>query len=121
MRMYEASPSGSPRHSALPNDVFSHPTTDCTENPVRFAGASTYALSRTISSVNGFQNAGHDTPAEIEERVAVPSGGVPPVIADVGTMRSPTGASAWAKGVPGQTVLPATTRGERVDQGEQDD
>src|SRR3990167_5725038 len=121
MRMYEASPSGSPRHSALPNDVFSHPTTDCTENPVRFAGASTYALSRTISSVNGFQNAGHDTPAEIEERIAVHSGGVLPVIADVSTMRRPTRASTLTKVVPLATALTSTTRGERVDQGEQDD
>src|SRR3990170_3968411 len=122
MRMYEASPSGSPRHSALPNDVFSHPTTDCTENAVRFAGASTYALSRTISSVNGFQNAGHDTPAEIEERIAVHSGGVVPVIAEVSTMRRPMRASTLTKVVPLATALTSATRGgERVDQGEHDD
>src|SRR3972149_4370424 len=123
MRMYEASPSGSPRHSALPNDVFSHPTTDCTENPGRFAGASTYALSRTISSVNGFQNAGHDTPAEIEERIAVHSGGVLPVIAEVSTMRRPTRASTLTKVVPLDilALTSAATRGERVNQGEQDD
>src|SRR3990170_2874162 len=127
-RTYDSSLSGVWRHCALPRVVFTHPTNSAR---VPFVGACTtyskgesaYAVLRTISVVNGFQNAGHDTPAEIEERIAVHSGGVLPVIAEVSTMRRPTRASTLTKVVPLDilALTSAATRGERVDQGEQDD
>src|SRR3990167_10228391 len=125
-RTYDSSLSGVWRHCALPRVVFTHPWNSAR---VSFVGAwttcskgeSAYAVLRTISVVNGFQNVGQATPAEMEFRIAVHSGGVLPVIADVSTMRRPTRASTLTKVVPLATALTSTTRGERVDQGEQDD